>query len=52
MPIPLCKPSPAKLSESAKYLREIEERAILSNFGPLSVSFEQNLVARMFGGEG
>ena len=52
MPIPLCKPSPAKLSESAAYLREIEERAILSNFGPLSVSFEQNLVAKMFGGEG
>jgi len=52
MPIPLCKPSPAKLSESATSLREIEERAILSNFGPLSITFEQNLVAKMFGGEG
>jgi len=52
MAIPLCRPSPAKLSESAAHLREIEERAVLSNFGPLSVTFEQNLVAKMFGGEG
>jgi dTDP-4-amino-4,6-dideoxygalactose transaminase len=50
--IPLCKPSPAKLSESASRLREIEERSIFSNFGPVNTSLERNLTDRIFGGVG
>jgi dTDP-4-amino-4,6-dideoxygalactose transaminase len=52
MKIPLAKPNPARLSESISRLREIEDRAIFSNFGPLSVGFEKNIVNQMFGGHG
>jgi dTDP-4-amino-4,6-dideoxygalactose transaminase len=52
MKIPLAKPNPARLSESISRLRQMEDRAIFSNFGPLSVSFEKNLVSQMFGGLG
>ena len=52
MPIPLTKPNPAKLSESASRLREIEERGVFSNFGPVSATFERNLIDEIFGGVG
>lgn len=52
MRIPLCKPRPAKLSESAARLREIEDRAIFSNFGPVSSAFERNVTSQIFGGVG
>ncbi len=52
MKVPLTKPNPAKLSESVDLLREMEERAIFSNFGPLNSSFEQDIVEVMFGGVG
>jgi dTDP-4-amino-4,6-dideoxygalactose transaminase len=50
--IPLCKPNPAKLSESASALREIEQRAFFSNFGPVNTAFELQMVDRIFAGEG
>ncbi len=52
MPIPLIRPNPAKLSESLSHLREIEERAIFSNFGPVNTAFEQNMTTQLFGGVG
>ena len=52
MKIPLAKPNPARLSESVSLLREIEDRAIFSNFGPLSIGFENKIVNQMFGGLG
>ena len=50
--IPLTKPNPAKLSESIASLREMEDRAIFCNFGPISADFEENVKRRMFGGTG
>jgi len=50
--IPLCKPNPAKLSESASSLREIEERAFFSNFGPVNAAFERKMADRIFAGVG
>ena len=52
MPIPLSKPNPAKLSESVDHLRDMEQRAIYSNFGPLNTSFERKITEQMFGGHG
>ena len=52
MTIPLARPNPAKLSESTARLREIEQRAVFSNFGPLNTAFERNMTAQMFGGVG
>jgi dTDP-4-amino-4,6-dideoxygalactose transaminase len=52
MKIPLARPNPAKLSESASRLREIEQSAIFSNFGPLNTAFERNMTNQMFGGVG
>jgi dTDP-4-amino-4,6-dideoxygalactose transaminase len=40
------------LSESASRLREMEERAIFSNFGPVSSTLERNLTTGIFGGTG
>jgi dTDP-4-amino-4,6-dideoxygalactose transaminase len=50
--IPLLRPSPAKLSEALSGLREIENRAIFSNFGPVSAEFEKNVTQQMFHGIG
>ena len=50
--IPLARPSPAKLSEAIADLQALEDRAIFSNFGPLSISFEQKMVGQIFGGVG
>ena len=50
--IPLIKPNPAKLSEAVSSLREMEERALFSNFGPLNAAFERNMTAQMFAGVG
>jgi dTDP-4-amino-4,6-dideoxygalactose transaminase len=52
MPIPLTRPNPARLSEATVRLREIEERAIFSNFGPLTAAFEQNITEQLFSGVG
>jgi dTDP-4-amino-4,6-dideoxygalactose transaminase len=52
MSIPLAKPNPAKLSESLAQLREMEDRAIFSNFGPLTTDFERNITDQLFGGIG
>jgi dTDP-4-amino-4,6-dideoxygalactose transaminase len=40
------------LSEASALLREIEERGIFSNFGPVNARLERDLVTRMFAGEG
>src|SRR5882757_393472 len=52
MTIPVSSPAPAKLSEATARLREIEDRAIFSNFGPLNTAFEKNMKEQMFGGIG
>ena len=52
MRIPLARPNPAKLSEAIADLQALEERAIFSNFGPLSISFEQKMTNQVFGGVG
>jgi dTDP-4-amino-4,6-dideoxygalactose transaminase len=52
MGIPLIRPNPPRLSEAADHLRAIEERGIYSNFGPVNGAFEQDMLARMFGGVG
>jgi dTDP-4-amino-4,6-dideoxygalactose transaminase len=50
--IPLLKPSPARLSGLVAELRVIEASGHFTNFGPVNVRFEQEMVARIFGGEG
>ena len=52
MRIPLTRPSPVRLSEATDKLREIEDRSIFSNFGPVSDAFEENIIRELFGGEG
>ena len=52
MPVPLTRPNPPRLSEASALLRGIEERGIYSNFGPVNARLEQDMVARMFAGEG
>ena len=52
MSVPLIRPNPPRLSQAADRLRVIEESGIFSNFGPANTAFEQDMVARMFGGEG
>ena len=52
MPIPLTRPNPSRLSESVSRLREIEDRAIFSNFGPVNAAFERNMTDQIFGGVG
>ena len=52
MPVPLIRPNPPRLSRAGEQLRKIEDSGIFSNFGPANTAFEQDMVARMFGGEG
>ena len=52
MTIPLIRPNPSRLSEAVSRLREIEDRAIFSNFGPVNSAFEQNMTDQIFGGVG
>jgi dTDP-4-amino-4,6-dideoxygalactose transaminase len=52
MPVPLIRPTPPRLSQAAARLREIEDRGIFSNFGPVNTAFEEDLVSQMFAGEG
>jgi len=50
--IPLLKPSPARLSGLVAELAAIEASGQFSNFGPVNARFEQEMVARLFGGNG
>lgn len=50
--LPLIAPNPARLSDHLDALRAMEESGIYSNGGPVVRRFEQDLVQRMFGGEG
>lgn len=52
MRIPLAKPNPAKLSEAVAELRQMEQRAVFSNFGPLNASLEDKMRDKLFGGMG
>lgn len=52
MNIPLLKPSPARLSRLAADLEGIEASGYFSNFGPVNTRFEQEILARIFGGVG
>ena len=52
MPVPLIRPSPPPLSQAAARLREIEDSGVFSNFGPVNIRLEQDMVARLFAGEG
>ncbi|MBW4021989.1 MAG: transcriptional regulator [Proteobacteria bacterium] len=40
------------MSEVSGKLREIEDRRMFSNFGPVNGAFEQDMLSRMFGGVG
>jgi dTDP-4-amino-4,6-dideoxygalactose transaminase len=40
------------LSEASEKLREIEDRGIFTNYGPVNTDFERSLLANMFSGEG
>ncbi len=50
--IPFSRPAPARLSEHLDELREIEDRATFTNFGPVNARFENALGADLFGGTG
>jgi len=50
--IPLLKPSPARLSGLISELMAIEASGQFTNFGPVNARFEQEMVARVFGGVG
>ena len=52
MNIPLLKPSPARLSGLVSELRAIEASGWFTNFGPVNTRFEEEAVARLFGGVG
>jgi dTDP-4-amino-4,6-dideoxygalactose transaminase len=52
MKIPLVRPAPPQLSLAAAELRSLEESGIFSNFGPVNTRFEEEMLARFFGGEG
>src|ERR1700728_5282407 len=52
MKIPLFRPDPAHLSLAIAELQALEESGVFSNFGPINTRFEQEMLARFFGGEG
>jgi dTDP-4-amino-4,6-dideoxygalactose transaminase len=52
MKIPLFRPDPAHLSLAVAELQSLEESGVFSNFGPINTRFEQEMLARFFGGEG
>jgi dTDP-4-amino-4,6-dideoxygalactose transaminase len=50
--IPLLKPSPGRLSGLVSELAAIETSGQFTNFGPVNTRFEQEMTARVFGGNG
>jgi dTDP-4-amino-4,6-dideoxygalactose transaminase len=52
MKIPLVRPAPPQLSLAAAELRALEESGTFSNFGPVNTRFEEEMLARFFGGQG
>ena len=52
MNVPFSRPAPPQLSLAVTELRSLEESGIFSNFGPVNTRFEQEMLARFFGGEG
>jgi dTDP-4-amino-4,6-dideoxygalactose transaminase len=52
MKIPLVRPAPPQLSSAVAELESLEQSGIFSNFGPVNTCFEQEMLARFFGGEG
>jgi dTDP-4-amino-4,6-dideoxygalactose transaminase len=52
MKIPLLRPAPPPLSLAVAELKALEQSGIFSNFGPVNTLFEQEMLARFFGGEG
>jgi dTDP-4-amino-4,6-dideoxygalactose transaminase len=52
MKIPLLRPAPPPLSLAVAELQALEQSGIFSNFGPVNTLFEQEMLARFFGGEG
>jgi dTDP-4-amino-4,6-dideoxygalactose transaminase len=52
MKIPLFRPDPAHLSLAVAELQSLEESGVFSNFGPINTRFEQEMLARFFGGKG
>jgi dTDP-4-amino-4,6-dideoxygalactose transaminase len=52
MKIPLLRPAPPPLSLAIAELQALEQSGIFSNFGPVNTLFEQEMLARFFGGEG
>ena len=52
MGVPLIRPNPPRLSEAAEQLKDIEDRGIFSNFGPINTLFEDDMRNQIFGGTG
>ncbi len=52
MKIPLFRPAPPQLSLAFAELQSLEQSGIFSNFGPVNTCFEEEMLARFFGGEG
>jgi dTDP-4-amino-4,6-dideoxygalactose transaminase len=52
MNIPLVRPAPPQLSLAVDELRSLEESGIFSNYGPVNMRFEEEMLERFFGGEG
>ena len=50
--LPLIAPQPPKLSGMVQGLREIEDRGVYSNGGPVVRGFERDATAKLFGGQG
>ncbi|MCB8877705.1 DegT/DnrJ/EryC1/StrS family aminotransferase [Acidisoma silvae] len=52
MSVAFIRPNPPRLSELAAELREIEDRRMFSNFGPVNSAFEQDMIDQVFSGVG
>ena len=52
MQVPLLAPNPPRLSTLGPELEEIEQSGMFSNFGPVNMKFETEIIARMFHGTG
>lgn len=50
--VPLMRPNPARLSDHAELLRQIECSGIFSNYGPVNTELEAGFINQMFGGHG
>jgi len=50
--IPFIRPNPPKLSELTEELLKLEQSGVFSNFGPQNTLFEQQILTKLFEGQG